>query len=153
MTPVILLEALKETAGNATQNLELQVKGGERRSPGVYLMQLPDKDQETELVPYILLQLLTGKDDILTGKDPESECRIRIVVVTYADDAGVGAMDVLNVLIRLRTELSRSGQLADQFLLRHPLEYIVYPDDTGSYHLGEMMTIWEIPSVTRELDY
>jgi hypothetical protein len=32
-----------------------------------------------------------------------------------------------------------------------PLEYIVYPDNAEPYYMGEMMTVWEIPSVEREV--
>ena len=153
MTPVILLEALKEKAETELGGLSLQVKNKQSRAPGVYLMQLPTKEEETEQVPYIVLQFVTGADQDPKNEPAYSECRIRIIVCTYSDDAGVGAIDVLNILTKLRISLLRSGTLADQFLLLKPLEYIVYPNDTGFYHMGEMMTIWEIPSVERELEY
>ena len=153
MTPVILLEALKEKAEKELGGLSLQVKNKQRRAPNVYLMQLPTKEEEIEQVPYIVLQFVTGADQHPKNESAYSECRIRIIVCTYADDAGVGAIDVLNILTKLRISLLRSGTLADQFLLLKPLEYIVYPNDTGFYHMGEMMTIWEIPPVERELEY
>ena len=153
MTPVILLEALKVKTETALKCLSLPVKDGDRRPPKVYLMQLPSKKAEETQVPYVVLQFVTGKDQDPKGEPAYSDCKIRIIAATYADDAGVGALDVLNVLTRLRIELLKSGVVADQFLLLKPLEYIVYPYNTGFYHLGEMMTTWEIPSIEREVNF
>lgn len=159
MTPINLIDALKEFIEEQVKDIFLSVRTkGENAPPqsraaGVYKMRLPDKDSETKLVPYILLQFLTGKDAQEPGNDPESECKVRIVVATYSEDGGVGAYDVLNVITRIRVALLKTGIIAEQFLLKleSPLEYIVYTDDTAPYYLGEMITTWELPAIEREV--
>jgi hypothetical protein len=158
MTPINLIDALKEFIEEQVKDIFLSVrtKGDVpplERAADVYKMRLPDKDSETKLIPYILLQFLTGKDTQEPGNDPESECKVRIVVATYSEDGGVGTYDVLNVITRIRVALLKTGIIAEQFLLKleSPLEYIVYSDDTAPYYLGEMITTWELPTIEREV--
>lgn len=157
MTAVILLDELKKFIGENTKDIILSVRTKpnseepNERSAEVHKMRLPDKDAETKRIPYILLQFLTGKDDQEEGQSPESECKVRIVVATYSEDGGEGAMDVLNLLTRIRIALLKIGVIGGQFLIKKPLEYIVYPDDTAPYYMGEMLTIWEIPEIEREV--
>lgn len=175
MTPVVLLEALKRFIEENTEDIILSVRPvknktvpvprargkaapteppeGEitERAAEVHIMRLPDKEAETQRIPYILLQFLTGTDEQKPEEQPDSECKVRIVVATYSEDGGEGATDLLNVLTRIRVALLKAGEVGKQFLLRKPLEYIVYPDDTNPYYLGEMLTIWEMPIIQREV--
>jgi len=158
MTPIELMNALESFIKEQVKDICLAYRSkedleGQCRAPGVYKMKLPDKESETKLVPYVLLQFLTGKDAQATGQTVESECKVRLVIVTYSEDGGIGAYDLLNVITRIRTTLLKAGMIADQFLLKleSPLEYIIYPDDTDPYHMGEMMTTWELPAVEREI--
>ncbi|MCL2087652.1 MAG: hypothetical protein FWH05_08695 [Oscillospiraceae bacterium] len=166
MSPIVLLEELKKFVEENTKDIILATRPvknkvysedskkkpphRKKKSPKVYLMRLPDKDAETNLIPYIVLQYLTGKDEQPPGEPPYSTCTIRIVAATYSEDAGEGAKDLLNVLTRIRIALLKSGGVG-QFLLCKPLENIVYPDETNPYYLGEMLTIWEIPIIQREV--
>lgn len=158
MTAINLLECLEEFVKEKTADIMLQVKVRNRdpeekkeRAAGVYKMRLPKKEDQTEKVPYILLQLLTGKDDKEDGEPEESVCKIRIVVATYSEDGSEGALDVLNVILRIRSELKKAGVVGERFVLENPLEYIIYPDSTQPYYLGEMITNWSIPTVEREV--
>lgn len=172
MTPVVLLGELKQFIEENTRDIILTVRPVKNktvpgagaalaeketedaiteRAPEVHVMRLPDKDAETQRIPYILLQFLTGKDEQAPGEQPESECNIRIVVATYSEDGGKGAADLLNVITRIRVALLKAGEVGKQFLLRKPLEYVVYPDETNPYYLGEMLTIWEMPIIQREV--
>lgn len=157
MTAVMLLDELKTYVEEHTKDIILPVRTKpsepqKERPPEVHKMRLPNKEAETKQIPYILLQFLTGKDEQKEGEEPESECKIRIVVATYSEDCGEGAMDVLNILTRLRISLLKDGIVGGQFLIKEPLEYIVYPDSTAPYYLGEMLTIWEMPEITREVN-
>ena len=158
MTAINLLECLEEFVKEKTADIKLQVRVRNRdpkeikeRSADVYKMRLPKKEDQTEKIPYILLQFLTGKDDKEGGEPEESMCKIRIVVATYSEDGGEGAFDVLNVILRIRSELKKAGVIGDRFVLYNPLEYIVYPDSTEPYFLGEMITNWSIPTIEREV--
>lgn len=173
MTPVELLYELKKFIEESTKDIILSVrpvknkvipgqsdKGKnetaeeqpKNRAAEVHLMRLPNKDAETNRIPYILLQFLTGEDTQQAGKEPDGECKIRIVVATYSEDGSAGSMDLLNVITRIRIALLKTGVIGKQFTLRKPLEYTTYPDETGVYYLGEMITIWGIPTIKREVN-
>ena len=172
MTPIELLYELKKFIEANTKDIILSVRPiknkvipepsskksenadeePQTRAAEVHLMRLPNKDAETNRIPYILLQLLTGVDEQEAGKDPDSECKVRIVVATYSEDGSAGSMDLLNVITRIRVALLKTGVIGKQFTIRKPLEYVIYPDETGSYYLGEMITIWGIPTIQREVN-
>lgn len=158
MTAINLLECLEAFVKEKTTDIMLQVKVRNRnpeevkeRAADVYKMRLPKKEDQIEKVPYILLQLLTGKDNEEDGEPEESVCKIRIVVATYSEDGSEGALDVLNVILRIRSELKKAGVVGERFVLQNPLEYIIYPDSTQPYYLGEMITNWSIPTMEREV--
>lgn len=158
MTAINLLDCLEAFVKEKTADIKLQVRVRNRnpeevkeRAADVYKMRLPKKEDQTEKIPYILLQFLTGKDDEEPGEPEESTCKIRIVVGTYSEDGSEGATDVLNVILRIRGELKKAGVIGKRFVLHNPLEYIVYPDSTEPYYFGEMITNWSIPTVEREV--
>lgn len=156
MTPTILLEELKKYIEEKTKDILLPVrnKRGEEeqeRPPKVYLMNLPSKEDETQQVPYILIKYLTGKDDLPPGEDPEAQASIRIIVATYAEDAEEGSMALLNVMSTLRYNFLKEQEIGGQFRLILPLENIIYPDNTRPYYLGEMMSLWTLPTIEREV--
>lgn len=159
MTPVILLECLKDFVEDTTKNMKLQarVRGNnpeeqKEKRPEVFLMRLPNREAKQTRVPYILLQLLTGKDDQQERQPPESTAQIRVVACTYSEDESTGAMDVMNVIMRLRSELQKAGIIGERFVLQHPLEYLIYPDDTAPYFFGEMILNFSIPTIKREVE-
>lgn len=158
MTPIILLDRLEEFVKDVTKDIVLQVrvdrssKENKERPALVYKMRLPKKEDNKQKVPYILLQILTGKDEKKEREPEESTCMVRIVVVTYSEDEGVGAYDVLNIITRIRSELKKTVILGKQFALEDPLEYIIYPDDNAPYFMGEMITNWSMPTIIREVE-
>lgn len=157
MTPIVLLDNLAEFVKEQTANIILQVRtepGADKkeRAAEIHKMRLPKKEDSTRRIPYILLQILTGKDGKNDRGEQESICQIRIVVGTYSEDEDVGSYDVLNVIMRLRTELQRNKILAEQFVLQDPLEYIIYPDDYHPYYFGEMITNWSLPEIKQEVE-
>jgi hypothetical protein len=172
MTPAILLEQLQAFIQEHTADIILSVRPVKNktlptapraraaeptedaiteRAAEVHLMRLPDKDAEENRIPYILLQLLTGADTQEEGQQPDSEAKVRIIFATYSENDSEGALDVLNIITRVRIALLKAGKIGKQFLLRKPLEYIIYPDDTRPYFFGELMTIWEMPIINREI--
>lgn len=157
MTPLVLLDQLKPFIEISIDDLMLPVKidrnSGEqsKRNADVYLMRLPDKDSETKRIPYVLLQFIKSTDLQNEGEQPTSNAFVRIVAATFSADSGEGAICVLNLLTRIRIALLKAGKIGDQFLLKPPLELIVYPDSTAPYYLGEMMTEWIMPSIEREV--
>jgi len=168
MTPIVLLEQLKAFVEEQVKDIILPVRPtnnkmtdeyreslgetGEpvtERPPEVHLMQLPTKDAETNRIPYIVLQVLTGTDSQAAGQEPESECQVRIVAMTYNTNQSEGMMSALNVITRLRIALLRAGK-AGQFLIRSPLEYALYQAELNPYYAGDMVLIFEMPAINRE---
>ena len=157
MTPIILLEELKNYIQDITKDIMLPVRVSrgsnepKERPAKVHLMNLPKKEDEIQQVPYILIKYLTGKDEQPEGQLTDSGCMVRIIVATYAEDAGEGGMALLNVMSRIRYNLLKERLIAGQFQLKNPLEAIVYQEDTRPYYLGELMTSWRLPSIEREV--
>lgn len=157
MTPLVLLDALQAFIKETTKDILLPVrvdrKSGEQkeRPAEVYKMRLPNKTAQTERVPYILLQYIKSTDKQDAGQPPESDCMVRIVVATYSEDQSEGALCVLNLLTRIRVALLKDGIVGGQFMLKPPLEMIVYPDSTAPYYLGEMITEWDMPIIESEV--
>lgn len=157
MTPLELLDALKAFIEENIKDILLPVrvdrKSGEakERPAEVYKMRLPTKDAETKRIPYVLLQYIKSTDTQTAGEMPESSCMVRIVVATYSEDGEEGALCVLNLLTRIRIAFLRDGVIAERFMLKLPIEMIVYPDSTPPYYLGEMMTEWKMPIVESEV--
>lgn len=156
MTPFILLDELKKFVEAETHDLILPVrvdrnsKEPKERAPDVYIMRLKNKADKTQKIPYILLQLIKSEDSQPEGKELCCESWVRIIAATYAENEDEGALAVLNVLTRIRLALLRAGIIGKQFVLRPPLEMIIYPDSTPPYYLGEMMSVWRTPKMESE---
>lgn len=98
------------------------------------------------------MQYIKSTDTQEPGQEPESVCTVRIVAATYSEDESEGATCVLNLLTRIRVALLKDGVIGERYMLKPPLEMIVYPDGTTApYYLGEMMTEWEMPVVESEV--
>ena len=60
---------------------------------------------------------------------------------------------LLNLMERFRIKLLREVIIGDQFQLdlESGLESLIYPDDTAPFFAGEMVSVWKMPSVEREV--
>lgn len=159
MTATILLKELKTFTEAHTGDLILPVRDDETgvgRAAEICLMRLPEGGKDTKAssvkkAPYILLQFINGADAQQAGADPEADCVVRMVICVYCADSSEGSMHVLNIIDRLRIALLKQRVIGSQFTLKLPLEYLVYPDDTAPYFMGEMVTTWEMPTIEREV--
>lgn len=158
MTKVALLESLKAFTKAATQTIILPTSKQKdttesSRPADVYLMRLPDGTAAKKKVPYIIHQIVTGKDNQQSGNPPESMAVVRSVFCVYSADEQEGCLALLNLMERLRIALERQIVIGDQFILdmKSGVETFIYPDNTAPYYVGEMSTTWEIPSIQREV--
>lgn len=157
MTPIILLDDLQKFIEENTADilLEVKVRTGpateKERVAKVYKMGLPEKDDNTQQVPYILLKVLTGADEKEDQQPKSSEVRVRMIIATYSQDGVQGQMALLNLILRIRERLQKQHIIGGRFCLKYPFEYIIYQDATPPYYLGEIMTIWSIPTIEREV--
>lgn len=99
-----------------------------------------------------LLKFLTGTDDKKAGEPEEDSCKVRIIFAVYSEDGQDGPLALLNLILRVRSELKKAGTIGGgQFALELPLEYIVYQDTTPPYYMGEMVTNWSMPVTQRDV--
>lgn len=152
MTPLDLLKSLKGYCKEITKDMRLVARVPENgteageRPPKVFVGNLPNKESEKKTAPYILLKLLTKKTD-----DEESVCRVRIICVTFSEDKQENYIQCLNLLTRIETKLLEDTVIANYYSCQKPIETVVYDDDLEVYQVGEMMTIWELKKVERDV--
>lgn len=159
MTKNILLEQLRDFTRIATEDIIMPIKmqkgdaKQEYRAADVYLMRLPDGKSATKKAPYIIHQIITGKDSQAVGERESASATVRTIFCVYNDDEQEGGLMLLNLMERLRVALLREVVIGDQYQLdlEASLESLIYPDDTAPFFAGEMVSVWKMPSVEREV--
>lgn len=159
MNAVVLLDSLKTFTEDAISDLILPVriqKGDTEqayRPADVYKMRLPDSTSAQKKVPYIIHQILTGKDQQTQGQRIDANVQVRSIFAVYSDDEQEGGLMLLNLMERYRIAILKKVVIGDQFALdlESGVERIIYPDDTAPYFMGEMVTTWKMPPVQREV--
>lgn len=152
MTSLNLLFSLKSYCEEITKYIRLPARVTENgteageRPPKVFIGNLPDKEAEKKEAPYILLKLLTKKSD-----EEESICRVRIICVTFSEDKQENYIQCLNVITKIEMKLLEDVVVDNRYFCQKPIETIIYDDDLEIYQIGEMMTIWEMPKVERNI--
>lgn len=153
MTPLDLMQSLKAYCEEKTEDMILVARVPENgteageRPPRVFIGNLPDKEAEKKEAPYILLKLLTTKDE-----DEASICMVRIIVVTFSEDKQENYIQCLNVITRIKTKLLEDVIIEKRYSCRKPIETIMYDDELEVYQIGEIMTTWEMPQVQRNVN-
>ena len=157
-----LLEAFKERTAEATSDLilPLQMQKGDTvesgRAADVYIGRLPDSKQNTKKAPYILHQMVNSVNKQIPGEQLQSKAIVRSIFCVYCDNEQDGTLMLINLMERLRISLLRNPLIGDNAFecdLQEGLEDLVYPDDTYPYYLGEMISVWELPPIKREVRY
>ena len=159
MNRVILLHRLKDFTLDATKDLLMPVKiqsdkdTQTERTAEIHLMRLPDSKAAHKKAPYVLHQFITGADQQTPGSRGTSTATVRSIFCVYSDNEEEGGMILLNLMERLRIALLRQRVIGDQFALdlEAKLETLCYPDDTAPYFAGEMVSVWKLPTVEREV--
>lgn len=159
MTRRDFLEQLKAFTVDSTKDLLMPVrqqKGDppqEMKPASVYLMRLPDSTSTAKKAPYIIHQVITGKDSQSTGEREASAAQVRSIFCVYNDNEEEGGLMLLELMERLRIDLLKTRVLASRYELdmESGVEYVIYPDDTAPYYMGEMASTWKMPAVQREL--
>jgi len=160
VTRTVLLEVLKRLTEEELKDIILPIsaqKGdseNQSKAVEVHKMRLPDSTSYKKKAPYIIHQVITGKDFQPTGKLVESTTVIRSIFCVYSNSTEEdGAMMLLNLMERLRIRLLKQSIFGEQFTLNLEagLEAIIYPDNTAPYFGGEMVSTWQMPSVQKEV--
>jgi len=163
MTKVELLDALTEWTRDVIKDLLLPVrvqKEGEspsERPAEVYRQRLPDSKQPAKKAPYIIHSTVNGTHRQRRGEEVTSTVTVRSVFCVYCEDEQEGSLMLLNLMERIRIALLKDPIIRNQFLCvlteedDGGIEDLVYPDDTAPYYMGEMLTVWDMPKVKREV--
>ena len=141
MDKVILLDRYKEFCKTVTKDLIMPVslqkcdKEQNYRAAEVHSMRLPDSKAATKKAPYVLNQIITGKDIQTPGEDCEASAVMRTICCVYNENEEEGSLMLLNLLERLRISLLKTRIIGKQFEvdLQAGIEYLIYPDDTAPY--------------------
>lgn len=161
MTKVILLEQLKIFTEAVTRDLLLPAAQQKEdpepplpRPADVYRTRLPDGRAAKKKAPYILHQIITGKDMHPPGERAEASAVVRSIFCVYHSDEQEGGLALLNLMERLRIALLEQVVVGKQFKLdlKAGLESLVYPEDTAPYYAGEMVSTWILPPVNRKIE-
>lgn len=124
------------------------------RAPDVYKMRLPDSKSATKKAPYILHQIVTGKDQQKPGdKRTASTVTVRTIFCVYCDDEQEGGMLLLELMERVRIALLRQHAIESRYAPDREagVETLIYPEDTAPYYVGEMVSVWRLPAVEMEV--
>ena len=159
MNRAVFLEKLKRFTLDATRDLLLPVRvqsaeeTPSERPAEVHLMRLPDSEAAKKKAPYIIHQIITGKDVQKPGEQAACTTEIRSIFCVYCPDEEEGGMLLLNLMERLRIALLRQAVLDQRYQLdlEAGLEIILYPDDSAPYYAGEMASRWRLPGIEREV--
>lgn len=169
VTWIELLQALKEFIEEAIKDLKLPMRAqskeneaayaedpdAEYRVPEVYKMRLPNSKEAKKKAPYVLVQLITTADWQDERQIDDSIVTVRIICCTYNKDEQEGALGLLNLASRIRIALLKTCTAGanNAFVLdkTEKLEFMAYPDDTAPYYAGEMIGVWHLPPIKREV--
>lgn len=158
MDKVQLMNALRAFTIETTKDLMLPTRMQKiseeqsARAPAVYTQRLPDEQNAAKKAPYILHQLITGKDLQTPGHNVECSASVRTIICVYNEDEQDGGMMLLEVAERLRIQLLKQVIVQPFVLdLESGLEFMAYPDDTAPYFVGEMISTWQLPPIKREV--
>ena len=161
MDKVMFLSALRDYTRDALRDLLLPVRvqqvneAASERAPDVYLMRLPDSKAAQKKAPYVLHQIITGKDVQPRGELCDCSCVVRSIFCAFSEDEQEGALHLLNMMERFRIPLLKRCLIGSggqyELDLQEGLEALIYPDDTAPYYAGEIASTWRMPPVRREV--
>lgn len=158
MSKVILLEQLKEFSEGVTRDIILPVAQQKEdkeppkpRAAEVFCARLPDSKAAKKKAPYMLHQILTGKDAQTAGQMVNSLATVRTIFCVHHPDEQQGGLALLTLMEQLRISLLERVVIGAQFRLdlEAGIETLVYPEDSAPYYAGEMITVWHLPPVRR----
>lgn len=162
MTRTELLEHLKDFTLAVTKDIILPVAQQKEdktpplpRAPEVYKMRLPDSNAAKKKAPYIIHQVLNGKDIQEPGTFPIGDTVVRTIFAVYHRDEQEGGLALLEVMERMRIAFLVQQVIGKQFKLnlQAGLETLAYPDGSAPYFGGEMISVWRMPPIERKVLY
>ncbi len=112
----------------------------------IYRSNIPEKEGERQITPCIVVQAVTEKDD-----GEEDEVKVRLALAVFNPDAEKGALDVLEIVQRIKERLRKRPTLLNMYGVG-TIEALFYPSDETMYYYGEMMIDFYLPKVKADID-
>ena len=128
--------------------------GPKERAADIHLMRLSDSSAAKKKVPYIILQAIKSEDYQKPGEDPVSKVTLRSIFAVYNEDEQIGSLSLLGLMERLRIDILKTVIVGGRYELdikESKLEQLIYPDNIAPYFGGEMLSVWKLPPVEREV--
>ena len=76
---------------------------------------------------------------------------MRIICVTFSEDKNENYMQCLNLVTKIETSLLEDVVVDEHYSCQMPIETIIYDENMELYQVGELMTIWELPQIHRNV--
>ena len=113
-----------------------------------YAEDLPDKDEDRELVDYYPAVLVRT----IEGRDEEGEGTVTTKLTFLAFDLNKNGRVVLkNMMQRTRDALNVTRTIAGRYTLKWPLDWVIYEEQPIPEWVGEMVIHWTVPKPIPEL--
>lgn len=143
MTPILLIEALKEFISGVVADMVLPT------TPTVHLGYLPSKTKENagqSDMNFIIIRPLSGED-----QEDRNKVTVKLLFGTESQDDD-GFMDVFNVMETVRIALLKKRIIEHLFPLELPYKWKFFEEQPQPDWFGEAETIWALPTVQQEVD-
>ncbi|NPV30656.1 MAG: hypothetical protein HPY58_13620 [Firmicutes bacterium] len=142
MTPVLLVDALRDFIEDVVKNYWLETKKPDLNKPPQVVtgyLPPPEASREEPNFPFVIIRLLEGTDD-----QEGSTVTVKIIVGTYSEDSQNGWRDVANIIQRIRTELLRRRVIAKKYRVEYPIKFEIVEEHPYPEWIGVMTTVWAI---------
>ena len=60
-------------------------------------------------------------------------------------------VECLNLVTKIETSLLEDVVINEHYSCQKPIETIIYDENMELYQVGELMTIWELPQIHRDV--
>lgn len=160
MTAVILIDELKKFIENSVKGFSLpeRVQEGDteqtHRAPNIFKLRLDNSGEAKKKAPYIVIQHENGASKQPSGENGDSSVNLRFVFCVYHENEQEGAIALLNVMEKVRTDLLKVVVVGKCFKLdiEKGLEWLIYNEDTAPYYAGELIGTFFMPHIEREVN-
>ncbi|TEB13366.1 hypothetical protein [Pelotomaculum propionicicum] len=153
MTPIDLVDKLKEFIAPVVANFELQSNvTGIKKSPEVITGYLPDKKpgarQDPPDIPCVIIRYI---EDIDTEEGDTA--KVYIVAATYSEDEQDGWRDAVNVITRIKDALAKQRFLGGPFRIEYPIKTELPEEQLYPVWVAFMTLTVAIPHIQEEGGY
>ncbi|WP_028551753.1 hypothetical protein [Paenibacillus sp. UNC451MF] len=150
MTAVLLQHAICKQVESIIATMALETPKNGDRVPCVhagYLPQQRSSDEDNSDIPYILVRVVSGEDDIEQGT-----VRIKLLFGTHSREDD-GFFSTLNLMEKVRQGLLKSRTVDDKYRMEMPYKWHLFEDQPYPEWIGEAETIWTVPTIIEEVQY